>query len=420
MKSKLALSAIIAVALLRITAPSQLGAVLIHQWTFNDGTGSDQVGTSNGTNYNGATISGGRLLLNGINQYFRTAPMSQSVTNKTLAVWVTLSNTVQRSCSALTLEATNTVVTVNFFDAVDFAEPITNRWINGSDYFHRTDTVGAAGYPLETSTNQILMTISYGEGMSNSIKIYREGVLYGSYTNNNSPHVFFGGASDVLIGLRHIAAIAQVGTATGNDAYLSGAVDEARIYNNALTATEVANLFSFGPETAPQATTTTVSGLTETTATLNGIVNSNGTPTGGRFEWGPATTPYANTNFLGNLGNSGNLTTNVATAVSGLIPGTTTHFRLVTTNRWGIGAGGDLTFTSLVPFGVTGTIQQAGNIFQLQFSATAGASYTIQASSNLVDWIILTNFVPVTTGTFQFNDLTATNYPQHFYRVSVP
>src|SRR5262245_51373666 len=58
---------------------SRLVPALIHQWTFNDGSANDSVGTANGTLFNGANIvqSGGQgyLSLDGVDDYMRTSPV---------------------------------------------------------------------------------------------------------------------------------------------------------------------------------------------------------------------------------------------------------------------------------------------------------------------------------------------------------
>jgi hypothetical protein len=57
--------------------------------------------------------------------------------------------------------------------------------------------------------------------------------------------------------------------------------------------------------------------------------------------------------------------------------------------------------------------------FALTVSGSAGVAYSVQASSDTVptSWTsLVTNSNP--TGTFQYNDLTATNHPQRFYRAA--
>jgi hypothetical protein len=57
--------------------------------------------------------------------------------------------------------------------------------------------------------------------------------------------------------------------------------------------------------------------------------------------------------------------------------------------------------------------------FQLAFYGLVGSNYTIQASTDLLNWQPLTNFVR-TNYPFYFSDQTAMNYSRRFYRVVTP
>src|SRR5207249_9928156 len=72
---------------------------------------------------------------------------------------------------------------------------------------------------------------------------------------------------------------------------------------------------------------------------------------------------------------------------------------------------GSLNFTS-----VSGSTNGAAD---LSVNGDAGLRYRFEASTNLVNWTWLgvrTNL----TGTVQFSDTTATNFPHRFYRVLAP
>ncbi len=60
-----------------------------------------------------------------------------------------------------------------------------------------------------------------------------------------------------------------------------------------------------------------------------------------------------------------------------------------------------------------------GNGLTFNLEISAGLSGQIQASTNLLDWITLTNFVGTGTNLL-FNDQTATNYDRRFYRAVIP
>ena len=54
--------------------------------------------------------------------------------------------------------------------------------------------------------------------------------------------------------------------------------------------------------------------------------------------------------------------------------------------------------------------------FRLLISGDAGPDYTVQASTNLVDWLPLWSTNPPTLP-FLFSDPSATNFTRRFYRV---
>jgi len=94
---------------------------------------------------------------------------------------------------------------------------------------------------------------------------------------------------------------------------------------------------------APVATTLAATGVTATTATLNGNVVRNDEETTYYFEYGKTTAYGTKTAAAGVSGNAptGKL---VSESISGLTPSTTYHFRLVATNPSGTANGADMTF----------------------------------------------------------------------------
>jgi hypothetical protein len=94
----------------------------------------------------------------------------------------------------------------------------------------------------------------------------------------------------------------------------------------------------------PAATTGAASAVTATTATLNGTVSPNKEATTYRFEYG-VTTAYGSQTPAGT--SSGNASKAVSADITGLLPSTTYHFRLVATNASGTATGADAQFTTL-------------------------------------------------------------------------
>ncbi|HEX9000302.1 MAG TPA: kelch repeat-containing protein, partial [Blastocatellia bacterium] len=94
----------------------------------------------------------------------------------------------------------------------------------------------------------------------------------------------------------------------------------------------------------PDAITTAATGVTTTTATLNGTVNPNGADTSYYFEWGTETTlAGANRTNTRNAG-AGSSAQAVSETINGLALGQTYYFRLVATNGGGVNQGTTLSF----------------------------------------------------------------------------
>lgn len=98
---------------------------------------------------------------------------------------------------------------------------------------------------------------------------------------------------------------------------------------------------------APTATTGAATGITETGATLNGTVNDNGQNTTVSFNYG-ATTAYGTTAAAttGGTITAGAGSSAASVSISGLVCGTSYHFRVSGVNATGTTNGSDATFTT--------------------------------------------------------------------------
>jgi Concanavalin A-like lectin/glucanases superfamily/FG-GAP-like repeat len=63
---------------------------------------------------------------------------------------------------------------------------------------------------------------------------------------------------------------------------------------------------------------------------------------------------------------------------------------------------------------------QSGPSYLLRFIGSSGASYTIEASTNMIYWLALSNVAAASDGSFNFLDTGATNLQARFYRLRVP
>ncbi len=221
-------------------APSGTDA-LLHRWSFNDGTANDSIGTAHGTLNGSAAIIDGRLSLDGIDDFVRTSATSQTITNKTLVAWVSLADLEQRAGGVLTLQTGNGAT----FDSITYAERTAEQWMSGSNGFLRSGAANNGGASeTVTEPGEIMIAIAYGPG--GRIDIYREGLLYATYLTSG-PFAYPGGSSDVLMGLRH------TGAGGGEAPFWAGFINEARIYGDALSAQQIAELYALGPNQLQQA-----------------------------------------------------------------------------------------------------------------------------------------------------------------------
>lgn len=85
-------------------------------------------------------------------------------------------------------------------------------------------------------------------------------------------------------------------------------------------------------------------------------------------------------------------------------------------------SGGNLNLvvsSTAAPGSFTSVATQADGTILLNFSGTPGAQYMIQSTTNLAPPVVWTSISTNTAGvdgTFQFNDLTSTNFPMQYYR----
>jgi len=147
------------------------------------------------------------------------------VGDKTLVVWAAPANLTQRGGSALTIDDGRA-----HFDGVVFGELAPGRWMAGSD-FHRRTPHRQGGVPAETSDGKATVQIAIVY-RGNDVAVYRNGALYSRHEVSHQQS--FGKESAVVFGLRHLEA--------QDGATFAGSIDDARIYDVALTAEQIGAL----------------------------------------------------------------------------------------------------------------------------------------------------------------------------------
>jgi hypothetical protein len=144
--------------------------------------------------------------------------------DKTLVSWVCLGNTTQQGGSALTIQSGDR------FDGIVFGERVAGKWMAGSEVLARTQADQQAN-AVENADDKTLvqMAIVY---KGSQISIYRNGEPYASYEASNED--LLQAQNQAVFGLRHEGA--------GPTQTLRGSIEEARIYDKALTADEIKKL----------------------------------------------------------------------------------------------------------------------------------------------------------------------------------
>ena len=111
----------------------------------------------------------------------------------------------------------------------------------------------------------------------------------------------------------------------------------------------------------PVAATLPVTGITDTGCSLNGTVNAQGSATSVAFEYG-LTTAYGNTLAATPAAVSGIVATAASATLGGLLPGTTFHYRIVTTSAGGNAKGEDMSFTTTTLSFLSGLTVSSGTL----------------------------------------------------------
>ncbi|MEM7013094.1 MAG: DUF1549 domain-containing protein, partial [Verrucomicrobiota bacterium] len=202
------------------------------RWTF-DQDANDEFGGLRGELKNGAKIQNGRLILNGVKAHLATSTLTSNLQAKTLEAWLTLPDLNQRGGGVLTVERND----AHGFDSIVFGERQPQKWIAGSDGFRRTRDLRAAA---EKSKPDALIHVAATYQIDGTITFYRNGQSYGDFYKPDVPLLTYEpGKAFVLLGLRH---------STSGNGHLKGEIDEARIYDRALSSEEIAESFAAGPK----------------------------------------------------------------------------------------------------------------------------------------------------------------------------
>ena len=154
----------------------------------------------------------------------RGLPQRRMIRDKTLVAWVTPDNLVQRGGSALTLDEGGN------FDGIVLGELAPGKWMAGSNFFKRTQRDQKAN-PVETANSSALVQLAIVY-RGREVTIYRNGTQYAQYPIEGSQE--FSSGCAVVMGMRHLQA--------GDGKCFAGTIDDARVYDQALTREQIAGL----------------------------------------------------------------------------------------------------------------------------------------------------------------------------------
>lgn len=194
----------------------------IARWDF-EGNGEDRIGRMHLKLHKGASIKDGALKV-GRGGYAASGVLRQPLRAKTLEAWVQLDNLEQKGGGVMTLQTKD----AKDFDSIVFAELEPSRWLVGSERHDRTQPLDG---PKENEAHRSAIHLAYTYSADGTVTAYRQGIPYGKPIKPGLKS-FAAGNANVLFGSRH-------GPPSGNR-QLAGRILEARLYDRALTAAEVA------------------------------------------------------------------------------------------------------------------------------------------------------------------------------------
>ena len=146
--------------------------------------------------------------------------------DRTLVSWAAPATLDQRGGSALT------ICQGDRFDGLVFAELAKDTWMLGSDYWRRT-CKEQKDWPKERTVDAFVQVAATYRDADRTVTLYRDGVAFASYAVSEGVETAFAGNDlQAIIGIRH----------PGRTDTFIGKVKDARIYDRALTAGQLAAL----------------------------------------------------------------------------------------------------------------------------------------------------------------------------------
>ena len=214
--------------------------VPIARWNF-DVDGKDSVGQLHVKLPEGASIVNGRLRLHSKETLVRTPPLPGALREKTLEVWVSIADLEQKSARVMTVEQ----VDARIFDGITFGGGKA-QWGTSSEYSWRSLPVDG---PQERAKPEEVIHLAVVYSPDHRVTLYRNGAEYGSYRPETMGvkgqlQTFASGRTTLVFGRGGTTQLVASG--------LVGEIDEARLYDRALSPEEMALSFGAGAPSVPK------------------------------------------------------------------------------------------------------------------------------------------------------------------------
>ena len=169
----------------------------------------------------------GSVVLN--KAFLQSQTLKDDFVEKSFEVSFSLSNLDQRGGGVMTMQGPG-----GLFDSIVLGERKNRHWISGSNGFARTeDFPDSFEESIVEQPIHLVMTY-HADGKT---QLYRNGVPYGEAYQKGKV-TFKKDECFLLLGLRHLPA--------GGNRYLAVKIDQAKLYDRALTSEEAAHAYQFG------------------------------------------------------------------------------------------------------------------------------------------------------------------------------
>lgn len=187
---------------------SAAAATLVHEYGFNDGTANDSVGSLNGTLVNGATVSGGTLQLDGVNDYVQLSGYAIPTGGADFSIAI-------RAAAVAQSYSYTEIISQGSSGSNPFGFYIGSQ---PGGTFRLTDQYGASG--VSFPTDGVFRTFVLTSGDTYGTKFYVDGV-----------NVFTNAELDLRSGGTNTRIGRQFGTLSE---YFKGSIDFVKIYDGEL------------------------------------------------------------------------------------------------------------------------------------------------------------------------------------------